>query len=369
MPGRFPHDAAVASGAMSDGHGETAAVRRLRWHADLGPADVPEDLLDWLRVLGRPTLIHVPGRDATRTRVVSTLLHGNEPSGLSAMARFLREDVHPMVDLLLFVGGVETALAGGGFAFRALPGHRDLNRCWRPPFTGREGGIARVVLDAIAATDPECLVDLHNNTGHNPAYGVAFHLGHAERSLVSLFADRVVHTPIELGTLVEAALPICPSVTVECGRSGDPVADATAWQGLLDLAGREIIDFARPERPVTVLVDPIRVELRPGTRLAFGEAPDPSADVTISGDIDRHNFDELPAGVGIGWLTAGRDWPFVARGPDGSDASRDLIARRGNRLETARPLTPIMMTTDREVALSDCLFYAVSPARADEPAR
>lgn len=343
-------------------------LRRLRWRDDVGPGDVPAGALDWLRALGGPTLIHVPGRDPTRTRVVSTLLHGNEPSGLRAMARFLREDIHPMVDGLLFVGAVETALAGGGFAYRSLPDRRDLNRCWRPPWEGTEGALAQAVLEAIFDVAPECLVDLHNNTGHNPAYGVAFHLGHAERSLVSIFADRVVHTPIELGTLVEATLAACPSVTIECGRSGDPGADEVAYRGLVELMGRDLIDFDRPERPVAVLVDPVRIELRPGTRLSFGDAPDPTADVTISRDIDRHNFETLPMGAPIGWLAEGRPWPFVARGPDGTDASRDLIALHGQSLVTARGLMPIMMTTDRDVALRDCLFYAVRPAPDEEAA-
>jgi hypothetical protein len=115
-----------------------------------------------------------------------------------------------------------------------------------------------------------------------------------------------------------------------------------------------------------VLVDPVRIELRPGTRLSFGDAPDAAADVTISRDIDRHNFEALPKGVRIGWLAQGRPWPFVARGPDGMDASRDLIALHGQSLVTARALTPIMMTTDCDVALRDCLFYAVRPAADDE---
>lgn len=346
---------------------DTTPVRLLRWREDLGPRDVPEGALDFLRALGRPTVVRVPGRDRTRARVVSTLLHGNEPSGLRAVSRFLREDVHPMVDVLFFIGAVDTALAGSGFAHRTLPGRRDLNRCWRPPFDGPEGAVARATLEVFTNAAPECLVDIHNNTGHNPAYGVVFHLGHAERSLVSIFADRVVHTPIELGTLVEGTLGLCPSVTIECGRSGDPAADEIAYRGLVELVGREVIDFERPERPVAVLVDPVRIELAPGTRLSFGETPDPDADVTISHDIDRHNFVELPSGAPIGWLAESAPWPFVARGADGADRSAAMIRRRGNRLETACPLTPIMMTTDRAIALSDCLFYAVQPA-TEEPA-
>lgn len=347
-----------------------SAVRVLRWKEDIGPGDIPVDAIEWLRRLGGPTLIHVAGRDRSRSRVVATLLHGNEPSGTRAISRFLREDLHPMVDIVFFIGAVETALADGGFVHRALPGHRDMNRCWRPPWQEHEGIVAEAVLEHLRAAAPECLVDLHNNTGHNPAYGVAFHLGHAERSLVSIFADRVVHTPIELGTLVEGALSLCPSVTIECGRSGDEAADEAAWRGLVELIDREVIDFDRPDRDVSVLVDPVRIRLQPGTRLAFADVPAPEADVTIASDVDRHNFEALAPGVLLGWLREDCEWPFYTEGAaDDGDRSRELIAHRGDRLETARALVPIMMTTDPAVALSDCLFYSVKfeSSRARRP--
>lgn len=337
-------------------------LRERRVGRDLVRSALPEESGELLRQLGGPTLIELPGRDTSRVRVVSTLLHGNEPSGLRAVLRFLRSDQTPATNVLFFIGAVDAALAAPGFAHRALPGEQDANRCWVPPFETPQGEVAREVLARIRAARPECLVDLHNNTGHNPAYGVAFRVGHAELSLVSLFADRIVHTPIELGTLVEAMVSELPSVTIECGRAGDPEADEVAWRGLCRYLGWDVIDFERPLVPLLHLENPVRVCVRADLGLAFAEAADADASLTISKDIDRHNFERLAVGSPIGWLRPGTPWPIEALGADGIDCSRSLFEVAGGVLRTRREFIPIMMTSDARIAKSDCLFYAVQPA-------
>ena len=343
-------------------------LRELVVGKDLARQDVPEGDLAFLRELGGPALLHLEGRDPSRTRVVSTLLHGNEPSGLRAVIRFLRSGDLPATNVLFLIGAVGTALADSGFAHRALPGERDANRCWVPPFDTPQGAVARQVLDRVRAVDPECLVDLHNNTGHNPAYGVAFRVGHAELSLVSLFADRIVHTPIELGTLVEATVPEFPSVTIECGMAGDPAADEAAWRGLRRYLDWDQIDFERPVVPLLVLEAPVRICVRSGVELAFGERAHPTVPLTISRDIDRHNFERLPPGSPIGWVRDDAAWPIEAVGADGGESSRTLFEIDGGVLRTLQEFIPIMMTTNEVIAKSDCLFYAVQAAPASKGA-
>ena len=337
-------------------------VRHLVLGVDLERGDLPEDPTAFLRLLGGPCLLRLPGRDRSRTRVVTTLLHGNEPSGLHAVLRYLRSGHQPAADVLFFIASVEAALEPPCFTHRALPGTRDGNRCWRAPFSDEPGRVAESVLSAIFATEPECLVDLHNNSGHNPAYGVAFCLGHAERSLVSLFADRVVHTPLELGTVVEATVEAFPSVTIECGRGGDPAADEVAWDGLLRLLDWEQIDFERPVQPLAVYEDPIRVCVRKGTTLAYAEAEEHDADLTISASVDRHNFETLAPGTPIGWLAPKGEWPLEAWNAAGEECSQALFVNDEGVLRARRSRIPIMMTTNRVIAESDCLFYSVSLA-------
>ena len=63
-----------------------------------------------------------------------------------------------------------------------------------------------------------------------------------------------------------------------------------------------------------MLEEPLRVEARAGVRLAFGDAPAPGADLTLAGDIDRHNFELLLPGVPVGWVREPASWPLEARG-------------------------------------------------------
>lgn len=321
--------------------------------------DTPEA---WLAALGGPAVLRIPGRDRSRARGVATLLHGNEPSGLRALHAWLRSGAVPAVDLVCFVGAVEAARRPPGFAHRMLPGRPDLNRCFVPPFAGPEGEVAGEALRLLREAGCEALVDLHNNTGHNPAYGVATRADAAVIGLTALFGERLIASDLRLGTLVEATSGDFPSVTIECGRAGDPAADRAALAGLARYAALEAIETRAVRAPrMAILERPVRVCARPEVRLAFADAPVPGADLTLAGDIDRHNFELLLPGVPVGWVAAPERWPLEAHGADGDEVSREWFALRDGLLETRRAAVPIMMTVDAAVARSDCLFYLVRP--------
>ncbi|MEW6270438.1 MAG: glutamate--cysteine ligase [Thermodesulfobacteriota bacterium] len=206
----------------------------------------------------------------------------------------------------------------------------------------------------------DALVDLHNNTGHNPAYGVGAAADAARLNLTALFAERYVVSELRLGTLCEATAQDFPSVTIECGRAGDPAADETARAGLERyLTAFEIETRAVLATRMTVLEDPVRVSVVPGVRLAFAERPLAGVDLTLAPDLDRHNFETVLPGAPLGWLAPGAAWPLEARAADGEEVSRDLFVVRDGRVETRRGMVPIMMTTDAALVLADCLFYAV----------
>jgi hypothetical protein len=322
------------------------------------PDEVPgmdRAFLDWL---GGPALLHQRGRDGTRTRAVATLLHGNEPSGLRALRSWLASGERPATDVLFFVGAVEAARAEPGFAHRMLPSRRDLNRCFVEPFTGPEGALAAEALRRLRGARPEALVDLHNNSGHNPTYGVTCGTDRGRLALVALFARRCVLSDLRLGTLVEAFEGVIPAVTIECGRAGDPAADAAALAGLARYLRAEALG-AEPEDggPFQILVEPVRVCLAAGASLAFAERSGAAADLTLSADLDRHNFELLPAGTSLGWVRPGAPWPLEARAADGAELSRALFTLEEGRLRLRREGVPVMMTTDPGIATSDCLFY------------
>ena len=321
---------------------------------------IAPELDAFLDGLSGPTIFHLPGRDPTRVRVVAGGLHGNEPSGLRAIHRLLCTGQRPAVDVFLFVGAVEAARTEPRLSFRMLPGRRDLNRCFRPPFDDLDGRTAAAALDLLSARVPEAVVDLHNNTGHNPAYGIASRVDPHRLHLVGLFAPRLIRSGLCLGTFMEAFDSLAPAVTIECGRAGDSAADATAYAGLVRLCELERLDpvFISPE-PLMILADPVRVCLRWGSTLAFFGQPLPGVDLTLDPEIDRHNFEAVAHGTRLGWLGPDVPWPLEACDESGQDVSRDLFEEQDGELRTKVTLVPIMMTTDEVAARNDCLFYAV----------
>jgi hypothetical protein len=304
--------------------------------------------------------IWVQGRDRRRTRAVTALLHGNEPSGLAAVHRFLRSGQVPHTNLLVVVGAVQAAKLTPVFGHRLLPGRRDLNRCFLEPAGDEEGQLAAAILAHLRQYSPESVIDLHNNSGRNPPYGVATRVDPSRLGLTSLFASRFVLSRLRLGALMDALEDELPVVTIECGQRLDPAADACAHSGLRRFAeADELPQVALESRQVDILHRAVRVRLRPGLRIGFGDHRQSVMDVTCALDVDRHNFQTLPAGSHVAWVSHGVDWPLEAQDETGSEVSEQLFRRDGRSIQTARPLTPIMMTTDPVIAVSDCLFYVV----------
>ena len=87
--------------------------------------NIPERVNEFLQALPGPVAIHLTGRDSSRTRVLVTLSHGNEPSGLEAVHHWLLSGRQPNVNVVIILGAVEAALAEPMFFHRQLPGTRD----------------------------------------------------------------------------------------------------------------------------------------------------------------------------------------------------------------------------------------------------
>ncbi len=332
------------------------------WEAPL-VAELGRTPEEFLERLAGPTWLVIPGRDRTRARAFVTLLHGNEPSGVRALHAWLRAGDRPAVDLVAFIGSVQTALTLPHFSHRSLPGHRDLNRCFRAPFVGAEGRLANEVLERLRALRPEALIDLHNTSGASPAYGVTTRADAAQAALTSLFARQLILTRIRLGAIMEALENDWPTVTIECGGVRNTHSDAVALEGLTEYAAADPLFAADRTQPLTLLRDPIRVQLRKGAQVAYASGVVPEMDLTLDANIDERCFAVLPPGEVLGWLgPAGTD-ALEAIDAQGQERSGELFAARNGRLIALRPLQLLMATTDPRIALADCLFYVVLPEK------
>ncbi len=322
------------------------------------------DVESWLQALGGPVWLVLEGEDDRRCRVVTTLLHGNEPSGVLALHRWLAERPRPRTRLAVLLANVRGALSHPTFTHRHTPDDRDLNRCFRPPFAGPDGELAWTIIQDLETWAPECVIDLHNTSGNGPAFVVTTRRHPVIEALAGRFCEQLIVTDLRLGSLMELPLRIpglaeCPVFTLECGGALQPAAREVA-DGLFRLLAECSDLTVLPSAPgLEVLVHPLRVELRPGASVAYDRSPRPDVDLTLWVRIDEHNRGVTSPAAPLGWLGHHGLACLQARDGDGREHVGELFCVREGRLHARRPLRLFMATTNSEIARSDCLFYAV----------
>lgn len=317
--------------------------------------------VEFLHRLPGPTHIHIPGKTPGKCRAMVTLLHGNEPSGLYALHEVLRQKIRPCVDLHCFVMNVDAAKQAPGFVYRMLPHHKDLNRCFQPPFgDSDEEQLARALLDELQALQPEALIDIHNTSGSSPAFGVTTFMDERHDALVSLFTHRMIVTDLTLGALMEVSDSMMPTVTIECGGAQDRESRLVATEGLIRYMTLEsVLEAAHSEVSLEFFHNPMRLELLEGSDIAFGEHSLMPDGVTLLPDIENFNFGFVDSSNLLGFVSGPLTANLTARRPDGADCLADYFQARDGKLFPRQKLKLFMVTTNPEIARKDCLFYFV----------
>ena len=323
--------------------------------------DIGDNVEDFLRSSGGPTCIFIDGRDSTRTRALVTLLHGNEPSGVMALFRWLKSGRQPAVNLVCVVASVEAALEPPLFSHRMLPRARDLNRCFRPPFDDAQGVLAEEILEILRMHHPEAVIDMHNTSGSGPSFGVCTHMDRQHDALVSLFTQRLIISNLGLGALMEISEHSYPTVTVEVGGRLDDAAHELAFEGMCRYFEEErVLCPGDTDWGLELLQDPIRLELNDNVTLTYAEEPCASYDITLMPDIEHHNFGGVTPDTMLGWAGAAERQLFSAMDAGGRCAVSKLVRIEDGILFPAQPLKLFMITNNAAIAHSDCLFYAVA---------
>ena len=305
------------------------------------------------RLLPGPTLIHLPGR-RTPELFVSLLLHGNEDTGLVALQTLLREQAGRALPraMSILIGNVTAARDG----LRRLDGQPDYNRVW----TGTElhAGTPEhatmcEVRDIMAGRGLFASIDIHNNTGLNPHYGVVNRLDPAILHLALLFSRTVVWFRGPPGSQTAAFSPLCPSVAVECGKPGNAANEAQAArfiEACLHLA--EFPTHPVREHDIDLYHTVATVKMPPDVSFGFG---DPQAAVDFDPALDHMSFRELQAGAVFGRAQA--QTRLDVRDEGGRDVSATFFEIVDGVLRLRRPSMPAMLTLDARVVRQDCLCY------------
>ena len=323
--------------------------------------EIGSNVEQFLQYLGGPACVFLEGDDKSCTRAFVTLLHGNEPSGAIALFRWLKSTQRPAVNIVCIVGSVVAALESPGFSHRMLPGARDLNRCFRPPFDDSQGELAEEILEILRMHHPEAVIDMHNTSGSGPSFGVCTHMDRQHDALVSIFTQRLIVSNLSLGALMDISEHSYPTVTVEVGGRLDEEAHELAYEGLCRYFKADTV-LAQEDKDwgLELLCNPIRLELNEGVSLTYAEQAHKGYDITLTSDIEHHNFGTVSADTHLGWADAPERKLFSALDSNGRCAVSQLVRVAQGRLYAAQPLKLFMITNNAAIAQSDCLFYAVA---------
>jgi succinylglutamate desuccinylase len=303
-------------------------------------------------VLNGPTLIHLPGKRPDPL-FASVLLHGNEDTGLKAVQAVLRR--HAARELprafSLFIGNVAAARAG----VRRLDDQADYNRVWPGAEDGAhpEHAVMARVVEEMRARKAFASIDIHNNTGLNPHYACVNRLDQRFFHLATLFSRIVVYFTRPRGVQSAAFAPLCPAVTVECGKPGVGSGEEHAAdfvEACLNLSQFPEHPVARQDIDLFHTVATVKVP--EGLRFGFGGQ---GLDIRFRDDLDHLNFRELAAHTPLG--TAADGALLEAWNEDGEDVGSRYFELTDGILRTRRAAMPAMLTMDAGIIRQDCLCY------------
>lgn len=316
---------------------------------------IPDGLLDrdasrLHEVLSGPTLIHIAGVER-RPLYVSVLLHGNETTGWETVRTLFKRYPGGALprSVSLFIGNVQAAKEN----LRFLDGQPDYNRIWRGGHEP-EHAMAAAVIEEMRAREPVACIDVHNTSGTNPHHACVNRLSPAHLALASRFGHFVVYAdkPLEIET--RAFGEFCPAVIIECGMPDRPGGVEHALAYLEDAMTRDGLDEVHLHPGDIDLFHTAAVVTIPGeVTLAFGDG----ADLSLLPDLDCLNFNEMPAGTVFGRVRPGSNARLSVTGSGDRDLTERYFAIDGDRLVTAVPVMPALISTDPRIVRQDCLCY------------
>jgi len=325
--------------------------------------EIGDTTFEFLKRLAGPTHIHLSGLNSSRCRAVTTLLHGNEPSGLFAVFNLLRSEIRPVIDIHIFIPSVDAAKQEPGFVYRMLPHQKDINRCFGDTSGNSEQDLlAQALLSKLKELNPECLIDIHNTSGSSPAFGVATFVDERHDTLVSLFTQRLIITGLKLGALMEISADMMPTVTIECGGANDSDSNGRATEGLEKYVTLDnVLSTEHSAISLESFHNPLRLELLEGSDIAYGNYCLIEDGVTLFPEIENYNFGFIDAGEKLGFVSGEMAANLTVIDTNGNERIFDFFDLIDGELCTKKQLKLFMVTTNPEIARKDCILYLTEP--------
>lgn len=327
--------------------------------------ELPEGLLSTTvenlhHILPKPSLIHLAGKEM-RPLFICTLLHGNETTGFYAIQKLLRSYENQVLprSVTIFIGNVKAAEEG----VRRLDEQVDYNRIW--PGTHQhflaEAHMMKRVTEIMQQKDVMASVDIHNNTGKNPHYACINKLEKEFFALAGMFSDTLVYFTTPKGVQSSAFAEICPSVTLECGQSGQEAGIDHALNYLQKVLATN--ELSHCETAGLKLYHTVaRVKIPDGYSFGFED----DATINLLPEIENYNFKELKKGTELAKVEPESSAYLQAFDDDEREVGREFFEYNDEQILLKKPVMPAMLTMNTQVIRQDCLCYLMERMSASE---
>jgi len=331
--------------------------------------DLHADYEQFLLSMSGPTVVDITGLDTTKCRVITTLLQGNEPSGLIAIHRWLttrKVQKLPKTNLRFIICSVEAACVKPLLSKRFIAGSKDINRCFgnkksdKSQIEKHQGCYERAQLieQAIKKVNPEVVIDLHNAPSPGPTFAISSIITTETLPLASLFCQTLILSDLQIGSLMEQDF-FCPFLTIECGGRFDEQAHEVAYAGICHIANCENIGCIQQEKNVDVIYRPLRLQVKEGINLSYAEHDEGYSGITLKQNIEYFNFGGANQDEMIGWIDGNGLENLQVLDKQGYNVIEEYFYTRENQLVCKQNLRIFKATSDKQTALNDCLFYVV----------
>ena len=320
-------------------------------------ATLPLSAPCFLNQLEGLTVFDITGEDTSRTRVMTTLIHGNEPSGFIASYLWLRSGERPATNVRLIICNPETASHKPIFTRRYVGDSEDLNRYFGTKIQPDDKVQLRAnqIKTLIKEVNPEAIIDLHNTSGVSPAFAISTKNDADHLDLTGLFSTMVIFTGLNVGSLGEQEFGV-PIVTIECGGADEILSHEVATDGLHDFFGLNCV-FTHQQREVLIYTHPIRIELTGDASISFANHKLFTTDITLIPEIEQFNSHPTAKGEFLGWYEDEGPLPLEAIDDQGVDQINSFLRLDGGRIYANCKFQMFMATTNQDIATNDCITY------------
>lgn len=325
-----------------------------------GFLDVP--IGDLAELLGGPTVFYLKGRREPAL-FLSTLLHGNEPSGLLGLQRFLNKYLGQELprSLIFLVGNVDAAKQ----KLRKLPDGQDFNRIWNQD-PSPLGLAATALLAELESAGIFAGVDIHDNSGTNPHYACVSKAAAVDLQLATLFNHIAVFFTYPDSALSVNLAKFCPAVALECGKAGamSGVMRAAAYiDALMHLD--HLPERAPAPGDLTLYRAVARMKVNPNLIIETGVGPE-AGKFILPPDLDHLNFSPLKVGRVLGFSFEENALTLdTAPGIEWCKTRQQCVRYADNKWLANTTFTPGMLTLNARSIHDDCLGYIMEPMVLD----